>query len=643
MLYERIDCCKKSYVMISSVIKLKHKAEVNEEREFLRDVTVSDGGSERSEHGVVVIAERCSDHGALVKQLFHLISVLSSCQPQENNVVLCEVDLCLQLCGQQFIPRLFDVCNACEGSLLFHVMSKPLSSNIVADNERRILTRQETAVEHGLNGKVAAQGERHAPHGCVLAQANAISQLHKIVGDIGETRLELSASRGEVPLVLAIVVHLPDITEEVAVVREITLVLRQPVNKQVAEIVVVPFGSDADIEVSHVEVQRRHVESVLVVGDVITLLTVLIDINVVVSKRIGDGGPDEAHGVEAPVDLSHRALAEAHGEVEFHRHLCAQRDCGIGLQSNLLLIVETDTDADCIGFLRTSGKDNLCSGSAVFEIDSMTLNTIVGALVEEVEAHGGGNELSTIGVDAVALLEIKLVTDEEFVTLRHVYEIQSTYLKLRWRHKRIVLDKNAFFRVADAQFGFQGQQFVPMAHGLFLAAADEGVNGCMGKGSGAVASSVDADRDVGDGEVFLIFVLTVNVDNLRDDSACGTDVVGRLLLALHGDTDDIVSAHLTGNVGREIVAEATVDEHHVAHPDRRECSRDGHTGTHSYAEHTAMEVVLGVVNDIGGHTGKRDGKGVEVDGVVVGCRERIEERIDILTDDKASAIGSPVP
>ena len=43
MLYERIGCFKKSYVMISSVIKLEHKAEVNEEREFLRDVTVSDG------------------------------------------------------------------------------------------------------------------------------------------------------------------------------------------------------------------------------------------------------------------------------------------------------------------------------------------------------------------------------------------------------------------------------------------------------------------------------------------------------------------------------------------------------------------------------------------------------------------------
>ena len=162
----------------------------------------------------------------------------------------------------------------------------------------------------------------------------------------------------------------------------------------------------------------------------------------------------------------------------------------------------------------------------------------------------------------------------------------------------------------------------------------------MGKGSRAIASSVDADGNVGDGEVILIFVLTVDVDNLRDDSACGTDVVGRFLLALHGDTDDIVSAHLTGNVGREIVAEATVDEHHVAHPDRRECSRDGHTGTHSYAEHTAMEVVLGVVNDIGSHTGKRDGKGVEVDGVIIRCRERIEERIDILTDDKASTIGS---
>ena len=59
------------------------------------------------------------------------------------------------------------------------------------------------------------------------------------------------------------------------------------------------------------------------------------------------------------------------------------------------------------------------------------------------------------------------------------------------------------------------------------------------------------------------------------------------------------------------------------------------------AEHTAVIHFFGVVNHIGGHAGKGDGQGVEVDGVVVRGCIGIEECGDVLAEDDAATLAAP--
>ena len=52
-----------------------------------------------------------------------------------------------------------------------------------------------------------------------------------------------------------------------------------------------------------------------------------------------------------------------------------------------------------------------------------------------------------------------------------------------------------------------------------------------------------------------------------------------------------------------------------------------------------MEVVLGVVDDVGRHTGKGNGQFREVDGIVVGRRKSIEKGEDVLSQNESAALA----
>ena len=93
-----------------------------------------------------------------------------------------------------------------------------------------------------------------------------------------------------------------------------------------------------------------------------------------------------------------------------------------------------------------------------------------------------------------------------------------------------------------------------MLHGRFLASPDERVDGSGIERSRAISRGVHPDRNVGDGNVVFIFVFTVHVYNLRDDSPGGDDLVGSLSLALQRHSDDIVGSHLTCDVSRIVIA-----------------------------------------------------------------------------------------
>ena len=66
------------------------------------------------------------------------------------------------------------------------------------------------------------------------------------------------------------------------------------------------------------------------------------------------------------------------------------------------------------------------------------------------------------------------------------------------------------------QFVRQRHQLVPMLHGSLLTSADECVDSCMVEGCRAITGGVHTDGNIGDGEIVVVLVLTVHIDNLRE-------------------------------------------------------------------------------------------------------------------------------
>ena len=152
------------------------------------------------------------------------------------------------------------------------------------------------------------QSKRHTPHRIDFADTGMVVHLVEIVGVVGIARHELRSPCWEIPLVFTVVVNLCIVVEEMLVVGKRNLMLRQQVDEQVAEIVIIPFGSDAYVEVAHEEVQRCHLQGVLVVCQIIALGTELINVDIVMTVGIRQCRSNKAGRVETPVGLCQDAL-----------------------------------------------------------------------------------------------------------------------------------------------------------------------------------------------------------------------------------------------------------------------------------------------------------------------------------------------
>ena len=200
-------------------------------------------------------------------------------------------------------------------------------------------------------------------------------------------------------------------------------------------------------------------------------------------------------------------------------------------------------------------------------------------------------------------------------------------------------------RFADGSY-LPGQRhnLVPMGHGGFLAAAYQRIDGGLRETGGAIAFRIHADVDVRQTLVLLVFIHAEPVGNLCYNLRSRLQLVGRLRHVLDIDANDVVGTHLAGDVGREVVAHTTVYQHHTVFPHWCKDARYGHTGAHGPAQPATVEHILRVVGDIGGHTGKGNGQSIEVERVVKGRRNPVEERRDVPAPDEATTAAlRPVP
>ena len=235
---------------------------------------------------------------------------------------------------------------------------------------------------------------------------------------------------------------------------------------------------------------------------------------------------------------------------------------------------------------------------------------------------------------------MELLAEELLVLRRHILKRDVDDAMLFGHHLRAQrMQYLGTECVVDADALLQGDDFVPVAHGLLLTTAHQGVDGCQRETGGVVALGVYRQMQVGDGEVLVEFVLTVHVHDLADDAHCATHVLGRLRRTLHRHADDDVGSHLTGEVCRIVVLQTTVHQHLVTQSHRREGSGDGHRGAHSLWQPSAVEVHLFVGDDVRRRTSKGDGQVVgEVERIGVAHAELVEELGQVLALDDAAGI-----
>ena len=73
--------------------------------------------------------------------------------------------------------------------------------------------------------------------------------------------------------------------------------LRLLVGHQRVVVVVIPMGTQADVEVAHVEIEQCQFQGVLIVGEGMGVVTVFVEVDIVAAEDVGQRGLEGSGGV----------------------------------------------------------------------------------------------------------------------------------------------------------------------------------------------------------------------------------------------------------------------------------------------------------------------------------------------------------
>ena len=151
---------------------------------------------------------------------------------------------------------------------------------------------------------------------------------------------------------------------------------------------------------------------------------------------------------------------------------------------------------------------------------------------------------------------------------------------------------------------------------------------------------IHLDIDSGQFDILFVSGLPGQIDNLIEDFTEVVQFIGSPEIILHIDTDNDISSHGTGYVGREIIFHATVHKNLITQAHRSEYAGNSHTGAHGGSQHSVMKYNFISVYYILRDTGKRDRQFIEVDGVVItDCQFRKKIGQILAFDNTSEHIG----
>ena len=250
----------------------------------------------------------------------------------------------LQLCGKELVVHYFDVADAGEGYLLLNGVGEPFATYGVDEGHRNVVADEDAAIEHGLQCEASGEGDVDAEVCAEVVDADVVVHADEVVGAVVVGGMEACATRGEVPLVFVVQVG-GDVVGEVVVVSEVGGVAVG--GEQLAIVVeVVPSEACVDEVVAEAQVKWSDLSGVLVVADVVGALAIGVEVEVVVTEGVGEGGgKSDALGDEGVFGTCHEAAPESEGAGDSHRQSGVDGQFGVDLQCSHLLGVEAEADA----------------------------------------------------------------------------------------------------------------------------------------------------------------------------------------------------------------------------------------------------------------------------------------------------------
>ena len=199
------------------------------------------------------------------------------------------------------------------------------------------------------------------------------------------------------------------------------------------------------------------------------------------------------------------------------------------------------------------------------------------------------------------------------------------------------LAENGHIVGGNTDFPLQGQQVVPTEHGRILTTMDETVDSVSIETGSRETGGIDTDQHVGIGDILIVLVHGLIIDNLHQDAERGVQPLSRPQRVLQGNANDHIGTHGPRQVNGIVVGEETVDQHHIPFADRGKDGGNGHGGTHGLRQATGVDIHLGIVNNIRSHTGEGNGQTVETHRVGITQAQLLEQGTDILALDETTA------
>ena len=142
----------------------------------------------------------------------------------------------------------------------------------------------------------------------------------------------------------------------------------------------------------------------LIIGEIIVLITFLIDIDLVTSEDIRKCRSHHMTRIECQVETGHNPHPQSQGQVDVGHQSPSHGNVGIHLHGHHLLRIEAHTEIQLRGFLLTARKHSLHPFAGLRQM-------VRRFLIEQVDPHGRRNEFRLVRSQAFVCPQMKLCTD----------------------------------------------------------------------------------------------------------------------------------------------------------------------------------------------------------------------------------------